>query len=42
MSLVGPRPLPVDYLGRYNDTQARRLEVRPGITGGLWSADATA
>ena len=33
MSLVGPRPLPVDYLGRYDDTQARRLEVRPGITG---------
>ncbi len=33
MSLVGPRPLPVTYLSRYDDTQARRLEVRPGITG---------
>ena len=33
MSLVGPRPLPVEYLSRYDDTQARRLEVRPGITG---------
>ncbi|MGA9275462.1 sugar transferase [Ilumatobacter sp.] len=33
MSLVGPRPLPVEYLRRYDDTQARRLEVRPGVTG---------
>ena len=33
MALVGPRPLPVTYLHRYDDTQARRLEVRPGITG---------
>lgn len=33
MSLVGPRPLPVEYLPRYSDRQARRLEVRPGITG---------
>ena len=33
MALVGPRPLPVDYLSRYDDTQARRLEVRPGLTG---------
>ena len=33
MSLVGPRPLPVDYLDRYDDDQARRLEVRPGVTG---------
>lgn len=33
MSLVGPRPLPVEYLDRYDDDQARRLEVRPGITG---------
>ena len=33
MALVGPRPLPVAYLPRYDDTQARRLEVRPGITG---------
>ncbi|MCQ9626469.1 sugar transferase [Cetobacterium somerae] len=33
MSLVGPRPLLVEYLGRYNDFQKRRHEVRPGITG---------
>ncbi|MDN3643797.1 sugar transferase [Lutimonas halocynthiae] len=33
MSLIGPRPLLVQYLGRYNKTQARRHEVRPGITG---------
>lgn len=33
MSLVGPRPLPIEYLRRYSDRQARRLEVRPGITG---------
>jgi lipopolysaccharide/colanic/teichoic acid biosynthesis glycosyltransferase len=33
MSLVGPRPLLVEYLPRYNKTQARRHEVRPGITG---------
>lgn len=33
MSLVGPRPLLTEYLGRYNDRQARRHEVRPGITG---------
>jgi len=33
MSLVGPRPLLVDYLGRYTPEQARRHEVRPGITG---------
>ena len=33
MSLVGPRPLLVEYLERYNDFQARRHEVRPGITG---------
>jgi len=33
MSLVGPRPMPVTYLHRYDDTQARRLEVRPGVTG---------
>ena len=33
MSLVGPRPLPVAYLPRFDDTQARRLEIRPGITG---------
>ncbi len=33
MSLVGPRPLLVEYLELYNDEQARRHEVRPGITG---------
>lgn len=33
MSLVGPRPLLVDYLALYSPTQARRHEVRPGITG---------
>lgn len=33
MSLVGPRPLLVDYLELYSDEQARRHEVRPGITG---------
>ena len=33
MSLVGPRPLLVQYLDRYTDAQARRHEVRPGLTG---------
>ena len=33
MSLVGPRPLLMDYLARYTNQQARRMEVRPGITG---------
>jgi len=33
MSLVGPRPLLPDYLPLYNERQARRHEVRPGITG---------
>lgn len=33
MSLVGPRPLLVEYLPRYNRRQARRHEVRPGLTG---------
>lgn len=33
MSLVGPRPLLVHYLSLYNKEQARRHEVRPGITG---------
>lgn len=33
MSLVGPRPLPMRYLDRYSPAQARRHEVRPGITG---------
>lgn len=33
MSLVGPRPLIMEYLDRYTPEQARRHEVRPGITG---------
>lgn len=33
MSLVGPRPLLVEYLPLYNERQSRRHEVRPGITG---------
>ena len=33
MSFVGPRPLPTRYLPRYSEFQARRHEVRPGITG---------
>jgi lipopolysaccharide/colanic/teichoic acid biosynthesis glycosyltransferase len=33
MSLVGPRPLLVEYLGRYNPEQTRRHEVLPGLTG---------
>ena len=35
MSLIGPRPLLVQYLPLYSPEQARRHEVRPGITG-LW------
>ena len=33
MSIVGPRPLLVEYLPRYNTQQKRRHEVRPGLTG---------
>jgi lipopolysaccharide/colanic/teichoic acid biosynthesis glycosyltransferase len=33
MSLVGPRPLLMEYLARYTPEQARRHDVRPGITG---------
>ena len=33
MSLIGPRPLLVQYLPLYNQKQARRHEVRPGLTG---------
>ena len=33
MSVVGPRPLMMSYLPRYNATQRRRMEVRPGVTG---------
>lgn len=33
MSLVGPRPLLLEYLPRYNDLQRRRHDMKPGITG---------
>jgi lipopolysaccharide/colanic/teichoic acid biosynthesis glycosyltransferase len=33
MSLVGPRPLLLDYVPLYDDTQKKRLAVQPGITG---------
>ena len=33
MSIVGPRPLMMKYLDRYTPEQARRHEVKPGITG---------
>jgi sugar transferase EpsL len=33
MSLVGPRPLLVEYLPRYTSAQARRHSIRPGMTG---------
>ena len=33
MSLIGPRPLLTQYLPLYNSSQARRHEVRPGMTG---------
>lgn len=33
MSIVGPRPLLVRYLPRYNDRQKKRHDVRPGLTG---------
>jgi lipopolysaccharide/colanic/teichoic acid biosynthesis glycosyltransferase len=33
MSIVGPRPLLVQYLPRYNQEQKRRHDVRPGLTG---------
>ena len=33
MSLVGPRPLMMEYLERYSEEQARRHDVKPGITG---------
>ena len=33
MSIVGPRPLLVRYLSRYNDEQKHRHDVRPGLTG---------
>ena len=33
MSIVGPRPLLMEYLNLYTNEQARRMEVKPGITG---------
>ena len=33
MSLVGPRPLPIAYIGRYSEYESRRLRMRPGLTG---------
>jgi lipopolysaccharide/colanic/teichoic acid biosynthesis glycosyltransferase len=33
MSVVGPRPLLMRYVARYDAFQARRMEVRPGVTG---------
>lgn len=33
MSVIGPRPLLVEYIPRYNEQQRRRHEVRPGLTG---------
>ena len=33
MSLIGPRPLPLRYVARYNSRQIHRLDVRPGLTG---------
>lgn len=33
MSFVGPRPLLIEYLGKYNEEQKKRHNVRPGITG---------
>jgi len=33
MSLVGPRPLPLEYVARYSSRQAQRLRVRPGLAG---------
>jgi len=33
LSLIGPRPLPETYYHRYNSTEIRRLEARPGLTG---------
>ena len=33
MSFIGPRPLLIEYLKLYNDEQAKRHNVKPGITG---------
>ncbi|WP_198378196.1 sugar transferase [Neoroseomonas rubea] len=42
MSLVGPRPLPMDYLPRYTPGEARRLLVRPGLAGAAQAAGRNA
>jgi len=39
MSLVGPRPHPLDDFNRYRPEHLRRLDVRPGLTG-LWQVTA--
>jgi exopolysaccharide biosynthesis polyprenyl glycosylphosphotransferase len=39
MTLVGPRPHPVDDFERYNSEHLRRLDVKPGVTG-LWQVNA--
>jgi len=33
MSFIGPRPMPVEYVGEYNEQQLARFDVKPGITG---------
>ena len=33
MSIVGPRPLPIEYLGKFDHSQMKRHLVKPGITG---------
>lgn len=33
MSVIGPRPLAVQYLPYYNDTEKHRHDVRPGLSG---------
>ena len=33
MSLIGPRPLPLEYISRYSTFESRRLRLRPGLTG---------
>ena len=33
MSVVGPRPLPIEYLRLYDEKQMKRHDVRPGVTG---------
>lgn len=33
MSFIGPRPMPVEYVGEYNEQQLARFNIKPGITG---------